>query len=134
MCSHTQKAHDYKTLITVAESHTHTHTSLSCINLLCPFHPSVATHAQMCCWRILICLPHANVCGPTQVIYQTCVFYLVQSNTENNTPHTLAHTLKHDINHFIGILTFSPTINSVRGGPQTLLARNLEECDNSSRN
>lgn len=114
----------------VAESHTHTR--LSCINLLCPFHPSVTTHAQMCCWRILICLPHAKVCGPTQVIYQTCVLYSVQRNMENNTPHT--QTLKHDINHFIGILTFSPTINSLRGWPQILLARNLEECDNSSRN
>lgn len=79
---------DYKFLITLSLNQISVcHAS----TLFVLFHPSIYTPTQMCCWPVLICLPHANVCVPNQVIYQTCVLYTKHSG-EQPLSHTHTHT------------------------------------------
>lgn len=53
----------------------------------------------MCCWPLLVHLPHAHDCGPDQVIYQTCVLYTKHTHTHTHTWYQSLYWRSHILSH-----------------------------------
>lgn len=130
MCTHTHSlTHTKSTWLevlhnSVAKSHYHSVTHQP--SLSCSTHQPTQTHTHTSAvgegtgdviWQSSdLCLPHANVCGPNQVIYQTCVLYTKHSR-EQGTSHTLIHmhhspkrTWYQSLHWHSYTVTYSPTI------------------------